>query len=317
MILVRPFQWEGRPRCLNLRQWPQLNIFFVIKTEPKTAESLKNEAWHLKQKLEGRLRLEGEIKLADSLKKCGQEIQLLCMGCGEKRPAMTRCKQKWCPFCNRMIAARRTAKIRGAVKKFTWPLFITLTMLNSHSPEGVRELRRAFGKLRQTKLWKKNVKGGVAAIEVTNEGKGWHPHLHAVIDCEWLGWLTPRPQRGMKRPEIKALCLMASEELKMVWKRCLKSTVDPVYRVKRCSAETITEEVLKYSVKGSDLLECKDRIGPLIKVLQMTRMVTTFGTCYRLKPEEDEEKKVCSCGNCKSPTWVPEDVAMALARRKW
>lgn len=201
-----------------------------------------------------------------------------------------------------------------------FPLFVTLTMANVEDLDGgaVRKLRRAFGKLRHKRIWKDRVRGGVACIEVTNIGNGWHPHLHAVIDCRWLAIKTPAPRNGealsLRRAKYKA----AAAEFSEAWAKCLGQTMASV-KVKRAEADEICREVVKYSVKGSDLLECVEPIGDLIRCLEMTRLMTTFGTLFghgrraraeaeaRLAEAEETSKdntehtRSCEAGNAKGP----------------
>jgi hypothetical protein len=227
----------------------------------------------------------------------------------------------------RGIAARRSLKYQKAVEAMEWPLFVTLTMPNvaSLADHPLRRLRRAFGKLRHTKLWKRNVRGGVAAIEITNQGHGWHPHLHTVIDCRWLAWKTPRPQRGDTKAMEKEKCLAASDELGLAWARALKvESFNPdwcgvVFKVKRCKAETIGQEVLKYSVKGSDLVECDGDVAELIAQMKATRLVTSFGTLFgKLRSPDLQSKNGCKCEKCGESSWMPEatvDRVVKNARR--
>lgn len=158
---------------------------------------------------------------------------------------------------------------------------MTLTMRNVSdlSHDAVRHLRRAFGKLRNRKLWRAHVLAGVASIEVTNIGNGWHPHLHAVLDCRWLAYKTPEPGRKQTPTTHPEIYQAAAAELEAAWSRCLGQETSSV-KIKRCSAETVTKEVLKYSIKGSDLIESPDRIGDIIRALDATRLLTTFGRAH-------------------------------------
>jgi hypothetical protein len=262
-----------------------------------------------RQRILARLEEEEETELADLLRKCGQPLNLVCTNCGHTHFTETKCKQKWCPVCVRAIATRRSLKFANAARSMTWPLFLTLTVRNvgDSGVPFVRKLRRDFGKLRHRKIWKDNVVGGVAAIEVTNKGKGWHPHLHALIDCEWLAIRTPKLQRGMSRDARKSRLRQAKREFTELWKRVAKEK-HGVCWVQRCSGEDTAREVLKYSVKGEHLAESADRIGPLIHQLRATRLVTSFGTLFgkQLVPA-DADKPPLVCDACKKPTeWIPD-----------
>ena len=274
------------------------------------------EAAQLREQLRTRLEEEGEEDLAEKLSRCGEEIGLTCTHCGEEHAVLTKCKRKWCPACVRFIAGRRAARVRGAVEEMQWPLFLTLTQPNSTDPEAVRTLRQSFGKLRHRKLWTSRTKGGVASIEVTNTGNGWHPHLHAVIDCEWLAHKTPPPIWNRGSEHVRERCKGAQEELTTVWRKIIKSDKAIVW-VKRCNRETITQEVVKYSVKGSDLLDSPDPIGPMIRILERTRLITTFGTFFGRGREFDAKAKEASpgCEQCgEIGSMIPTEVVRYLIR---
>ena len=216
----------------------------VTKPPKETAPQLLAEL----SLLRARLREEGASELLAKLAQCQQPLTLKCLSCGETKSVLQRCKRKWCPCCAKNLAALRSEELGYIVARMKWPLFVTLTMRNvSEKPWlAVRKLRRAFGKLRHRKLWKSRTRGGVAAVEITNEGKGWHPHLHAVIDCAWLAWKTPRPG-PRSSPEVwKERCQQAAEELSKTWAKLLDQETASV-RVKRADRLTIAKEVLKYS----------------------------------------------------------------------
>jgi hypothetical protein len=220
-------------------------------------------------------------------------------------------------MCVRKLATKRAEKFRAAVAAMKWPLFLTLTMRNVDdlSQDAVRKLRRAFGKLRNRKLWKAHVRGGAASIEVTNIGNGWHPHLHAILDCEWLAWRTPKPKATDSRARKVRLCELAARELEKVWSRCLGQTMSSV-KVKRTNGADVVQEVMKYSVKGSDLVESPDPVAPVIRCLEATRLVTTFGTLFGkrlIKAEESERPPLmCKCGA--SGMFLPAEVVERMAK---
>lgn len=278
-----------------------------------------------------RLLDEGENDLHAKIAPCGNIVYLRCACCSDPIELSNSCKRKWCPSCVRRSAARRSAELGHIVRHFRHPLFVTLTMRNVSdlSLGGVRGLRRAFGKLRHRKLWKRRVTAGVAAIEVTNEGNGWHPHLHTALDCLWLADKTPPPQFGQTPTTHPEIFKAAAQEMESAWSKCLKQETSSI-RIKRCDAATISKEVLKYSVKGSDLLQCQEPIGDLIRALDGTRLLTTFGKAHgstvrdirkeakaKLTLEEqafrDELPPRCACG---SEEWMPADLIQRWAEKR-
>lgn len=271
---------------------------------------------------------EDEDELAELIDKCGKPLRLTCVSCGHLVITETRCKQKWCPVCVRAIATRRSLKFTAAAAAMQWPLFLTLTVPNIQSSgvPFIRKLRRDFGKLRHRKLWKTNVTGGVAAIEVTNLSArarkhrqlrpgltGWHPHLHALLDCKWLALRTPPPQPGSSRDEARKRCRAAKRELTDLWKTCTGHKHGITW-VQRASGATTATEVLKYSVKGSDLIASPDPLGPLIHQLRATRLTTSFGTLFGKNFQAPKLERACEkCGSFEP--LVPDSVLNSYFRR--
>lgn len=276
-----------------------------------------------REKLKQRLYREGAYDLAQKLEACGNDLHLECINCGHKRIAETRCKKRWCPSCAYFIAAERVDKYRAAAAEFEWPLFVTLTVQNSIDVEGLTRLKAAWGKMRRRKLIREKVKSGIIGYEVTNKGKGWHPHLHALLDCRWLSLHVPEPNRKDSAEEKKRKCQAAADELSRLWADVLGQKTASV-KVRRGDANALVE-VLKYSCKGSELVECAEDVSPLIYLMQGMRLMTTFGeirkTMQDESTEEDEEiepiDKGCQCPSCRARgTTMPSDIINRMLRMK-
>jgi len=265
----------------------------------------KADTTALRLALVARLRDECAHDLAEKLEDCGQPVILCCLCCGSSKQVDTICKRKWCPSCQRLIAARRSSKFRNAVAAMEWPLFVTFTVRNSHDPESVKTVKKAFSKLRNRKFWKQCVRGGVSGLEVTNIGNGWHPHIHTVIDCKWLSLNVPAPTQWDSKSVVKAKCEAAHDELSAVWADCVGDTMANVW-VKRAHGSSIVQEVLKYSIKGSDLLDSKEPVAPLIRVLIETRLVSSFGSLFGADLGQDEKHTPQPCDQCNEiGGWLP------------
>lgn len=281
--------------------------------------------------LRERLEAEGEEELLAKIAICQEELVLKCQTCGGRKTVRQRCKRKWCPCCAKRLAADRATEMEFIVARFRWPLFVTLTMRNvsSISCGDIRKLRRAFGKLRHRKLWTSKVRGGVAAVEVTNIGNGWHPHMHAVIDCSWLAYKTKQAPPRSSREEKKAAFKAAKIELEGIWSKIIGQQTSSV-DVKRANRETIAKEVTKYTVKNEDLVTSEGSAGELIRALDGTRLMTTFGSAHgqtvkevrllakeaaKVKRKEFREaNSETDC--CPDPDFMPDSVFIAEPNRR-
>lgn len=271
-----------------------------------------------------KLLAEERTDLAFRLQKCGRPLRLLCQCCQRPRDVLTRCDLKWCPSCQRALAARtadRYARISGALQ---WPLFVTWTVQHDRDDpvDLIRHVRRSHTKLRRLRWFKRAIKGGVIAYEVTHGENGWHPHGHSLIDCKWLAVTIGAPQRRASRNEWQRRGKIAAKEVGEQWSLALgrRGSV----KVRRCWTDSsggiggAVHEVLKYSVKGSDLAKLEVPIAPLIDVLDRTRLVASWGSMYR-HPAVKRQRGAPGMCECGSSDWLPEEVAMdqlTRARRR-
>jgi hypothetical protein len=181
-----------------------------------------------------------------------------------------------------------------------WPLFVTLTVENYAEPD-VRPLRRAWGKLRRLRWFRRCVRGGVAAFECTNTGDGWHWHVHALIDCQWLAVTTLQPSRNASKEEWIKRGKIAAKEVGEQWSLCADRPASVhVRRVWKRDAGDVTKataEVLKYAVTAESLLTIKEPVAPMLRLLAGTRLVTSFGSCFGKAPKPPKRPPLmCPCG---------------------
>jgi hypothetical protein len=248
-----------------------------------------------------KLDAEGADDLADRLRKCGLEMSLWCRGCGHRHVAHTKCNRKWCPSCAPKRGNERAARLRVAIAAMRWPLHITFTVPNvalEHAPRTLlRDLMRAFIKLRRTKLWRSNVKGGCAALEVTDKGNGLHPHLHAVVDARWIALHTPAPSGRETPEELRAKLAAAANELQHAWQHATGHHQHLQMWIRRCDAGA-AQEIVKYALKSEDAVNCQGEIAPVLRMLDSIRTVSTWGTCRGLKiPDDDDHALTCPNGH--------------------
>lgn len=281
----------------------------------ETADRIRSERRKQRTALIRRLEEEGADDLVERLQKCGKTIELNCTCCGEIRVCESRCDLKWCPACQHKLAARTAIRYAGITSAAQWPLFVTLTVKNhdESSFDFVREIRRAFGRLRRLRWFKKSVLGGIASIEVTNIGNGWHPHIHALLDCKWFAVTQTQPGPGSSKEKWNRACKVAAKEVAEQWEICCRRKasmkVRRVWKMDQANDKPIAHEVLKYSVKGSDLIECEDKIAPVIRMLDSCRLVTSWGTMYGHPSLKRPTTKGAACERCGAVgEWMPEQV---------
>jgi hypothetical protein len=88
--------------------------------------------------------------------------------------------------CRRKWFGTHYNKIIGYVEKWKRPITVCLTLKNIPDTEfnkgSVKRIRGYFNKLRHRKNFKTSIKGGFYMIQVTNDGNGWHLHMHIIYD---------------------------------------------------------------------------------------------------------------------------------------
>lgn len=264
-----------------------------------------------RETLKLRLWDEGRKDLVKQLSNCGNPLTLACADCTERRFVETRCDLKWCPTCQPALAARAADRFARIASKIKWPLFVTWTCKHGRHDDVtlLRTLQRGMIKIRAQRWWKRAVAGGVNTWEVTRGAHGDHPHGHQLIDCEWLAVTVTKPKWGADKAEWSRKGKQSVKEIADQWSMAIGRT--GTVKVRRCWRDDkggiggAVREVLKYSVKGSELAQMPGEIGPLIDVLSRTRLVAGFGSMYGNPAIKRRRCAPASCG-CGCSKWFPE-----------
>jgi hypothetical protein len=222
----------------------------------------------------------GHVKEADRLADCGEYLLFRHYYTVDvvRLHAAQFCKQHLlCPLC----AIRRGAKLLKAYldawqyieagKTALRPYLVTFTVKNgddlvermAHLRSSLQALHKRRTGTRQRSECKK-AEAGVWSYEVTNKGRGWHPHAHAI----WLCSTAP------DQPALKAEWSQITGDSHQV---NVKPVVgDPVEAF--C-------EVFKYALKFSDMTnECT---WEAYTHLRGSRLVASFGGFRGIKiPDE-------------------------------
>lgn len=263
----------------------------------------------MRSMLARQLRMAGDGDLAAILDRCAEPLHLTCTCCGTPKKVDQGCKKRWCPVCGPKLAAEKVARFRYAWERMQWPLMVVLTVRSrAYAEESIRWLVGRFFDFRRGKWWRScDVKGGIRGLEITWSDKGWHPHLHLLMDCRWLAYSAREPGRGASKTMIKAACEAAQHELAVKWAAHCGQENSMVW-VKRTAQDGI-KEVVKYTVKHSELLELGPKAGEVIRAMRHTRATQAWGSCHgiagELKKMEEADKPAAKCEGCDHPAWVP------------
>lgn len=284
----------------------------MTKIEVKTPQEMR-------EALTERLRSECRWDLVHVLTKCAELVRMECMCCRAGVIVDRGCSKRWCPVCAPAITAKRYARISRIVPRFKWPMAVTLTRENTHDTTGfIEKFKDSFRGFRRSRFWTETVKGGVAGFEVTNKGKGYHTHLHALIDCRWLAICTPEPNRYMSKRQKESLCKRAQRELSEVWGGYVQGRDAQVW-VERAWGKALAE-TLKYAIKPSDLLDSKCDASTIIDAIDEGRMMSTFGHAHACSKDfvglEEEVQKERTCRECDADKSIlPEDTIARMMRQ--
>lgn len=199
-----------------------------------------------------------------------------------------------CPFC----AARRGSKTvecyleRLSIVAQERPgarlALLTLTVKNgpdlqerhAHLERSWRTLQaRRRDWLKKGRGWTElaKVSGALFSYEVTNKGKGWHPHLHAVVLLD--DWLD---QRKLSQEWHRITGDSFIVDVRQIGKG-LHDIVDPVGNVRPQVVDAFCE-VSKYALKFSDL-DFSDNLHAF-ETLRGKRLQGAFGAFWGVKVPE-------------------------------
>lgn len=190
---------------------------------------------------------------------CATWLQFGVQADGEKRlSAANFCQLRLCPMCISRRARKAAVKLSQVLDQVESQhgamfLFLTLTIRNVEGPElgtAIGQLTTAWNKLLQHRHVKVAVKGWFRTIEITRKGKGYHPHIHAILA------VTP------EYFDSKSGLYIPHAEWVQRWGLALKADYDPSVRIQTTKAKgevaggrAAALEAAKYAVKDEDYID--------------------------------------------------------------
>ena len=214
------------------------------------------------------------------------------------------CRVRHCPVCQWRRSLKWKAKALEALplvikdfSKHRW-LFLTLTQKNCLVTELrkiITEMNKSFVRLTKLKEW--SIDGWIKSLEVTHGKDGnAHPHFHCLL---------------MAPPSYFGRNYLKHNDWIALWQKAARLDYKPQVHIKAVGKKNnpaiLIPEILKYSLKESDLYRSKEFLLEVTKQLHKTRCVSVGGVLrgYMSKvgeePEDligkDIEKEECDEGH--------------------
>ena len=198
------------------------------------------------------------------------------------------CRVPRCPIC----CWRRSLKWKARVLKslplivsdypsHRW-LFLTLTQKNCSTAslrKTVAEMNNSFARLTKLKRW--SIDGWIKSLEVTrSQDNDAHPHFHCLL---------------MVPPSYFSRNYINHKEWANLWQKAARLNYKPQVYIRAISKEQdpviLIPEILKYSLKESDLYKSKEFLLEVTKQLYKMRSISVGGLLrnYMRKIKEQPE----------------------------
>ena len=184
------------------------------------------------------------------------------------------CRVRHCPVCQWRRSLKWKAKAFEALPrvvadypKHRW-LFLTLTVKNclvTKLRSTITEMNKAFIRLTKLKEW--SIIGWIKSLEVTHGKDGnAHPHYHCLL-------IVPQSYFGCN--------YISQDKWSQLWQKAARLDYQPQVHIKAVHKQqnpcTLIPEILKYSLKESDLYRSKEFLFEVTRQLHKTRCVSVGG----------------------------------------
>lgn len=225
----------------------------------------------------------GRLDLTEGIGDChSQKTVKQCTGCRKHSVFYNRCETKFCPICAPRLARERRETVEWWTQQIQQPKHVVLTARNTEriTRERVLAFKKAFERLRRRKLTR-NWRGGFYSLEITNEGRGWHLHMHILVDARFV----------------------PADQLAVEWGKLIGQDF-AIVKVSDCRDRKYLGEVTKYAVKGTQLATWSGSdIAALMDAFDGVRVFGVFGELFKKRAEFKEylealqgELPRCECG---------------------
>lgn len=237
---------------------------------------------------------EGYDRYSERISHCSTRLEFVQVVDGELKSYKLRsalfCRHRYCTVCQWRNSLMWTARLLKAMPKIQkdYPThrYILLTLTVKNCP--IEELRSTVEWMH--KSWERFVKrksfpgvGFIRSLEVTRNKKDntAHPHFHVLM-------MVPSGYFG------KSGGYLSKDKWIEMWKSCLRVNYDPSIDVKVVNEKTnknglvgALKEVLKYTVKPSDLVDDAPWLIELTEQMFKVRTRSTGGVFKKYITDED------------------------------
>lgn len=222
---------------------------------------------------------------------------------GKVRIAAKQCRLRWCYHCSEARQQFITQAITPWWNSAKMPKLLTVTVKHSDDPldEQIAFLYKAFVKLRNRKLCKDAIRGGVWFFQITFNEKTeqWHPHIHALLDAEY----------------------MDHSFLKVAWSKITQGSTIVHIRAVHNPDKTLSHNA-RYAARPSALLSIPEERWPdMYEAFKGRRICGTWGTAKKISlrsKKPDEASKWKSIGGFRTVAGlVGQDVNASAIWSAW
>jgi hypothetical protein len=264
-----------------------LDLTGVTSHRPRS--EIERDRWLAGQEMSELLRQGGLNELSSKLGFCHNHQTIAqCNGCSKIVAFWNRCDIFWCPQCSPRLSKKRIDGLMFFVDKMTRTKHLVLTLKNTPrlTAAYLQWARECLAKFRRRKIFR-SATAGLWAMEITNEGNGWHVHFHLVVDCAWL------PVREVSEQWAQ----VCGDGSKIVW----------IEDASRGGLKAnLPEYVTKYCGKGFRPESwTSEQLCEFAEAVKDGRTFGVFGALLGARREWREwlkinsaNKKKCACGSC-------------------
>ena len=256
----------------------------VLHTHQVRNQEFWESRFDHKSAIAAKLREAGSFDLADSLDTCHTRYTVgHCLSCGHHWKFANRCDNKICPVCQPRIQRQRVKEVQWWTARIQQPKHVTLTLKNTQdfSKSHILEAKRMLTRLRRS-TFARSWKGGFYSWEITNEGRGWHLHVHLLIDCKWID----------------------APGLAVAWNKATGGA-GYIVKVRDARGQSYLHEVTKYVAKGAQVAAWSAiDVAAFAEAFEGLRTFGTFGVLWKQRPEWRRYLEACrrpaECPECSS-----------------